>query len=120
MNSEYEKYWLFKEISAMSKEFRHSIKHTMPKENRCGIGDETLQLMRDIKFTIYKGIHAGTILDCDSKHKIIEMLYHLKIMIDECLEDGILLMKGEYTIHQPRKRLADILQQLENPEVQQA
>ena len=43
----------------------------MPKENRCGIGDETLQLMRDIKFTIYKGIHAGTILDCDSKHKIM-------------------------------------------------
>ena len=104
---------LFKEISQMNKEFRYSILHSMPKEYRFDVGAEILKLMREIKFTIYKSVRFSKVaLDCNSRDILIEMLLHLKIEIDDCCEDGLLSVKGSYTIVPPRKRLMEILQQL--------
>lgn len=102
---------LFKEISQMSKEFRHSILHSMPKEYRCDIGAEILRLMRDIKHMVYLSTKRIA-LDCDTKDTLVDMLITLKIDIDECIEDKLLTVKGEYTIVPPRKRLMEILQSL--------
>lgn len=102
---------LFKEISQMSKEFRYCILHSMPKEYRFDIGGEILRLMRSIKHTVYLSAKRAS-LDCDSRDTIIDMLIDLKIDIDECIEDKLLSVKGEYTIVPPRKRLMEILQKL--------
>ena len=102
---------LFKEVSQMSKEFRYCILHSMPKEYRFDIGSEILRLMRSIKHTLYLSARRPS-LDCDSRDTIIDMLLDLKINIDECVEDKLLSIKGEYTIIPPRKRLMEILQKL--------
>ena len=98
---DYESHWLFKEISSMSKEFRYSIKH-MPVEYRYDIGRDIRTILRELKYRAYKAVKFSSVLSCQDIDILIDLLNKLKIWVDECLEDRLLLVSGPYTIIQPR------------------
>lgn len=108
---DYEGHWLYKEICSMSKEFRYSIGH-MPVEYRYEIGRDIRAILRELKYKAYKAIKFSSILSCQDKDILIDLLNKLKIWVDECLEDKLLLVTGKYTIIQPRKRLKELLERL--------
>lgn len=94
----------------MAKEFRRSI-CKMPMDARNDVGTEIRSTLRQLKYETYLAIKS----QYDNKDNLIDLLNKVKILVDECLEDGFLLVKGPYTIIQPRKRLKEILEQLEKP-----
>lgn len=97
---------VFREVDAISKGLRKSIKH-MPRYNRYNEGDRIICLLLDLKVSVR--------LACKDKRFMLDpvelyrMLVTLETLVDECLEDGSLLLKGEYTIHEPRCRLMGLL-----------
>lgn len=93
---------VYVKASDMSKYLRASIKR-MPNYYRYDIGDEIKKLLRDIKFK------ALLLQYTDCKEELYFMLLHLKLLLDECIDDGILPMKGPYTIYEPRKILDSLL-----------
>ena len=96
---------VFTKISDMSKYLRNSIKH-MPKYYRYDIGDEIRKLLRDMKYK------AFLLQSEDCGKELYNMAQHLKILLDECIEDQALLMKGPYTIFEPRKLLDIVITHL--------
>ena len=108
---DYQSHWLYKEICSMSKEFRASIRH-MPIEHRADIGKEIRSTLRKAKYQTYKAIKTNELLNPDDKKGLIDTLNIVKIQIDECLEDNILSIKGDFNVVLPRKRLKEILEQL--------
>lgn len=88
---------VFAKISDISKYLRKSIK-AMPKYYQYSEGDEIKKLLRDMKFKAYLLQYQ----DCGEE--LYFMAQHLKILLDECLEEKALLMKGPYTIYKPRKK----------------
>lgn len=100
MQLDYESAYM--EISAMSKALRQSIKH-MPKYYRYNIGDRIINLLLDIKLCVkllYKGRNSGYTDD-----DLYNMLVKLGVLIDDCIEEKALLIKGEYNVIEPRERL---------------
>lgn len=97
---------VFREVDAISKGLRKSIKH-MPRYNRYNEGDRITCLLLDLKVSARLACKDESFKP-DSK-ELYRMLVTLETLIDECLEDGSLLLKGEYTIHEPRMRLMDLL-----------
>ena len=99
---------IFVKVSDMSKVLRKSINH-MPKEFRYDIGIDIKKLLREMK---YKAFLLQT-KDC------CEALYfdaqRLKLLVDECIEDEVLLMKGEFTIIEPRRILMNLITLLTSP-----
>lgn len=104
-----EKLDVYAKVSDMSKYLRKSIEQ-MPKYYRYDIGDEIKKLLRDIKFKAY------LLQWKDCSEELYFMLQHLKVLLDECIDDGILLMSGKYTIFEPRKIL-DYVLSLTQPKV---
>ena len=101
------KYELFKEISSINQEIRKSIYHSMPKQYRIDIGVEILQCMRHLKLLAYY-LSYNVISEDDFKVEFSKELVHLKMLIDESIEDKILLLSGPFTIILPRKRLMNL------------
>lgn len=106
---DYENHWLFKEISSMSKELRYSIRH-MPVEYRYDIGKDLRSALRELKYEAYKVVKWGGTLPPNGDETIIDLLNKVKLIVDECIEDHLLLVTGPYTIIQPRKRLKELLE----------
>ncbi len=102
---------IYKETVAMAQELKPCLKK-MPKQIQYDIGDEILHLLRDMKYRIY--LINTTVGEVKNQHfqTFIDMYNHLKILLDDCLQDGYLTLKGKYTIHQPLKRLDDIGKQV--------
>ncbi len=102
---------IYKEVEAISKALRNSIKH-MPKYNRYLVGDRIVSLLVDIKLEVKLALVA-----IDYKYdtiKLYNLLITLGILIDDQIEDGGLLLKGKYTVHEPRMRLASLLLMLKD------
>ena len=95
----------------MSKELRYSIAH-MAVEYRRDIGMEIRSTLRELKYEVYKSLKYNTIYSGrdDQEDKVTDLLNKVKILMDECVKDNLLLVKGPYTIIQPRKRLKEILE----------
>lgn len=93
---------VFAKVSDMSKYLRNSIKHIL-KYERYGIEDEIRKFTRDMKYK------AFLLQSEDCGKELYNMARHLKILLDECIEDKLLLMSGQYTILQPRKLLDTII-----------
>lgn len=93
---------LYKDIDFINKELRKSIKQ-MPRYNRYNEGDRILNLLLDIKVVVKlacKGRNYNLNLD-----KLYNKLVMLETLIDECIDNGSLLLKGKFTIVESRKRL---------------
>lgn len=97
---------VFREIDAISKGLRKSIKH-MPRYNRYNEGDRIICLLLDLKVSVRLACKDESFKP--NSRWLYRMLVTLETLIDECLEDGSLLLKGEYTIHEPRCRLTRLL-----------
>ena len=92
----------YREIEAIGKVLRKSIKH-MPRYHRYNEGDRIVNILLDVKIALKltcKGRNYH--LDTD---KLYNDLITLGTLIDDCIEDGALLLKGKYTVHEPRMRL---------------
>jgi len=79
----------------------------MPRYNRYNEGDRIICLLLDLKVSIRLACKDESFKP--NSRWLYRMLVTLETLIDECLEDGSLLLKGEYTIHEPRCRLTGLL-----------
>lgn len=101
---------IYRETNEMAKELKVSIRR-MPREFKFDIGNEIKRLLRDMKYQIYLiNVHSDEEKLSYIKD-FIDMYNHLKILIDDCLEDDVLQLKGKYTIYSPLKRLKSIGEQ---------
>lgn len=106
-------YELCKEINQMSKEFRTAIRKTMSKAQIAEVGYEIIASLRQLKLDVYRlCIQENESQREYDKHTVEYQLDWIKILIDECIEDNILSMKGIYNIVQPRKRLMESIDNL--------
>lgn len=93
---------VYREIEAISKVLRKSIKH-MPRYERYVVGDKMLNILLDVKIMVK--------LACKGRNYqpdpdlIYNNLITLGTLMDDCIEDGALLLKGKWTVHEPRSRL---------------
>lgn len=95
-----------KEVYAMSKKLRVSIKH-MPRYYRYNAGDRIVNLLIDMKIALRVAIQGkGVILNA---RKLYNTLIVLQVLIEDCIEDNALMFKGKWTIHQPYNRLMELL-----------
>lgn len=101
---------IYREVKDMSKEFRYSISN-MPRFYKFGIGSRILGLLIDIKYQIYLCNSRRGENKLEAMHTLREQLTFLKILIDECLEDKVLLLKTKFSIQQPLRRLHNIISQ---------
>ena len=99
---------IFVKISDMSRYLRESINH-MPKEYRYDIGIDIKKLLREMK---YKALLLQT---ADCSHELYLDTQRLKLLLDECIEDKVLLMKGKFNIIEPRKILITLTTLLTPP-----
>ncbi len=95
-----------KDIDFISKDIKTSVRH-MPKYNRYVVGDRILNVLLDIKVEI-KLLAFGMGVTTDVS-KLYNSLIALWVLIDDCIEDGTLLLKGPFTVAEPRKRLSSLL-----------
>lgn len=99
---------VYAKISDISRYLRRSIKQ-MPRYYLYSEGDKIKELLREMKFK------AFLLQSKDCSEELYFMALNLKILLDECLEDKALLMKGPYTIYEPRKKLDELIQILTPP-----
>lgn len=93
---------VYKEVDFISRELRKAIKH-MPRYNRYNEGDRIINILLDVKIAV-KLACKGRSYSLDSD-KLYNDLITLGTLLDECIEDGALLLKGKFNIIEPRKRL---------------
>lgn len=101
---------IYRQTNDMSKELRRSI-NNMPRQYKYNIGMRIINLLSDIKYQIYL---CNTRFNEERLNEIKglkDMLAHLKIYIDECVEDKILLLNTKFSIQIPLKRLNEIIKQ---------
>lgn len=98
---------IYKDFTAMAKDLRRVIKR-MPKEYKYDIGDEIKKLLRDMKYQIYIVNNSKNEGKPEQLRCFIDMYNHLRILLDECIEDGVLQVKGKMSIALVIKRLIDI------------
>ena len=102
---------ILKEVEAINSSLKTSIKH-MPRWNRYNAGDRIILLMLDIKVSL-KLVLKGVNYELDNS-ELYNNLIKLGIIIDDCLEDGSLLLKGKYTVIEPRTRLITIIEEIQH------
>ena len=102
---------ILKEVEAINSRLKTSIKH-MPRWNRYNAGDRIILLMLDIKVSL-KLVLKGVNYELDNS-ELYNNLLKLGIIIDDCLEDGSLLLKGKYTVIEPRTRLITIIEGIQH------
>lgn len=112
-NKDYNELRIYTEVSLMAQELRFSIGQ-MKRCYRFDVGDEIRQILRQIKYTI-SDIHQkpnsckyGGICD------LINLINHLEIALNDCLEDNALSLSGRYNIFSPLQRLDSIKQQADD------
>ena len=98
---------IYKDFTAMAKDLRRVIKR-MPKEYKYDIGDEIKKLLRDMKYQIYIVNNSKNEGKPEHLRCFIDMYNHLRILLEECIEDGVLQVKGKMSIALVIKRLIDI------------
>ena len=108
--AEFSKLSIYREVCMFSKEIKPSLR-IMPKYIQYEIGDELLHLIRDLKYYIYL-INKNDEDRIEYFNKFIDIYNHIKILIDDCLEDNYLSLKCKYTIYSPLKRLNEIGKQI--------
>lgn len=108
--SVFNKLEIYRQTSEMAKELKPSLKR-MPREYKFDIGNEIKRLVRDMKYQIYLINVRPDNEKLPYLKTFIDMYNHLKILIDDCLEDNVLSLKGKYTIYSPLKRLKSIGEQ---------
>lgn len=96
-----------KDIEFICKGLKASIRH-MPKYNRYVVGDRILNVLLDIKVTT-KLLVFGLGIGKPDVSQLYNSLVTLWMLLDDCIEDGTLLLKGPNTVAEPRKRLSDLL-----------
>lgn len=102
---------ILKEVEAINRTIKPSIKN-MPRWNRYNAGDRIILLLLDIKVSlklVLKGVNYEL-----SYSQLYNNLLTLGIIIDDCLEDGSLLLKGKFTIMEPRTRLINITEEIQH------
>ena len=102
---------ILKEVEAINSSLKTSIKH-MPRWNRYNAGNRIILLMLDIKVSL-KLVLKGVNYELDNS-ELYNNLLKLGIIIDDCLEDGSLLLKGKYTVIEPRTRLIIIIEEIQH------
>lgn len=101
---------IYKAAVDMSKGFRRSIRQ-MPKAEKFCIGERMLLLLNDIKYQIYLSNTARSEERLKNIRELLNMLAHLKICIEDCVEDGTLSLKDKFSIQLPLKSLNDAIKQ---------
>lgn len=96
-----------KDIDFLSKGIKASVRH-MPKYNRYVVGDRILNVLLDIKVEIKLLAFGMGVSTCDVS-RLYNSLIALWVLIDDCIENGTLLLKGPFTVAEPRKRLSSLL-----------
>lgn len=96
----------YREIEAISKVLRKAIRH-MPKYSRYIVGDRIVTLIIDIKLEV-KITLMGYGHPADIP-KLYNSLMSLNILVDDQIEDGSLLLKGEHTVHEAKIRLNSLI-----------
>ena len=88
---------VYQETIEIGKSLKHVIL-TIPKDYRYDLGVEIKRLIRDIKYQIY-------LTNCRTDNEKIvyvdelqNMVNHLKILIDDGIEDNIFFFKGKNSI----------------------
>lgn len=93
---------VYHEIEVISKDLRESIKH-MPRYNRYNEGDRIINILLDIKIAVKLVLKGRNyFIDVD---KLYNDLITLGTLIDECIDDKALFLKGKFNVIEPRKRL---------------
>lgn len=98
---------IFKEVADIKKKLRKPIKH-MPKYDRYLYGDQIQELLLTIKVSV-KLMCQDVPGFSYSLHSLLFDLTKLSVMLDDCIDDGTLLVKGEFTIADPRKQLTNLI-----------
>lgn len=101
---------IYKEITDMSKELRRSI-NNMDRFHKFSIGERILNLLIDIKYQVYMCNTRKEFEKLDEMRKLRDLLTHLQICLNDCVEDGVLLLKTKFSIQLPLKRLHNIITQ---------
>lgn len=97
---------LFKEVGDISRALKNPIKH-MPRYHRYNEGDRIINVLLDIKIEVTLALKGRSYsIDYD---KLYNQLITLETLLDECIEEGALLLKGKDTIFEPRKKLIALL-----------
>ena len=100
---------LFKDITSISKDLRRAVRH-MPKYYRYNEGDQIKRLLVEIKLPIK--LAAKDVNYTFGYSDTIWKIELLIIILDDCIEDHALLIKGAFTIAEPRQKLDDLLESL--------
>ena len=98
---------ILKEVTDIKKKLRKSIKH-MPRYDRYLYGDQIQELLQDIKVSVKLACRNVPGFSY-SLHSLVLDLTKVEAMLDDCIEDETLLVKGEYTVADPRKQLTDLI-----------
>lgn len=104
MEIEYED--AFREIEFIRENLRNPIKR-MERYERYNYGDRIINLVLDIKISLKLASKGKNyVLDRD---QLYNNLITLKVLIDECISNQSLLLKGKYNVIEPKKRLDKLL-----------
>jgi len=98
---------IYVEIERMAKAFRVSI-NSMPDKARASIGKDISITLRKAKF------FALLSTKFNYYSSLYKELVRVKVLVDECLEDSLLLMKGKDNIIIPREKLMNICNLVES------
>lgn len=107
---------IYRQSSDMSKELRRSI-NNMPRQYKFNIGMRIINLLSDIKYQIYLCNTRFNEERLVEIRKLKDMLAHLKIYLEECIEDKVLLLNTKFSIQTPLKRLNDTITQIKKWEM---
>lgn len=101
---------IYKDFSALAKPLKRRIRQ-MSREYKFDIGFEMKQLIRDIKYQIYYANSRQN--DEKSKELSIlkDMINHLKILIGECVDDNIFVLRGKGSVGGIIKELKNVSEQ---------
>lgn len=108
--SSFNKLEIYREMKDMAKEFRYAISN-MPKLYKYNIGMRIINLLTDMKYQIYLCNTRRDEEKLKEMRTLKDQLAHLKIYLEECLEDHILHLKTKYSIQLLLRRLNNIISQ---------
>jgi len=102
----------YKDLSQASLEINRAIHYDMPKEARYDIGDEIRKILRDMKYLIYLINSRNDVEKIPYFEQLVDNYNHIRILLDECIENGFLKIKGKFSMAQPIKRLISFGKQI--------
>ena len=102
---------IYKDTLVLSKCLRQRIYKLTNKYYKFGIGEEICRLLRSIKFQICRINARSNDKKLPYLVELTEQLHHLSILIEECVEDGVLKLSGKGNILNAMKMLTKVKKQ---------